>query len=64
MAAQQVSGVKLATGNIAAHFDPATPPLKPALRLPAAARRTVSGLLAATGASALMATMRWKRHHR
>lgn len=50
MAAQQVSGVKLATGNIAAHFDPATPPLKLALRLPAAARRTVGGLLAATGA--------------
>ncbi len=42
----------LATGNVAAHFDAAIPPLKPALRLPAA-----------VGASTLIATTWWKRRH-
>jgi pimeloyl-ACP methyl ester carboxylesterase len=54
----------LATGNVAAHFDAAIPPLKPALRLPAAARLAAGGLLAAAGASTLIATTWWKRHHR
>ena len=47
----------LATGNVAAHFGAAIPPLKPALRLPTAARLAASGLLAATGASTLIATI-------
>lgn len=46
----------LATGNVAAHYDAAMPVLKPALRLPAAARLAVGGLLTTAGASALIAT--------
>ena len=54
----------LATGNVAAHFDAAIPPLKPALRLPTAARLAASGLLAAAGVSTLAATTWWKhRRH-
>ena len=53
----------LATGHVAAHFDAAIPPLKPALRLPTAARLAGGGLLAATGASALTATTWWKHRH-
>ncbi len=37
----------LATGNVAAPFDAAVPPLEPALRLPTAARLAAGGLLAA-----------------
>ena len=50
----------LATGTVAAHFDAAIPPLKPTLRLPTAARLAASGLLAAAGASTLIAT-RWRK---
>jgi putative transposase len=45
-------------------IDPATPPLKPALRLPTVARLAARALLATAGTSALMATMWWKHHHR
>ncbi len=53
----------LATGNVAAHFDAAIPPLRPALRLPAAARLAAGGLLAAAGAATLTATTWWKHRH-
>ena len=55
----------LDTGNVAAHFDAAIPPLKPALRLPTAARLATSGLLTITAAaSTLIAATWWKHLHR
>jgi pimeloyl-ACP methyl ester carboxylesterase len=62
-ATTRLVGGFLATGTVDAHFDTAIPPLKPALRLPTAARLTGGGLLAAAGASALTATTWWKRRH-
>jgi pimeloyl-ACP methyl ester carboxylesterase len=50
----------LATGNVAAHYDAAIPALKPALRLPTAARLAAGGLLTGAAASALTAAAWWK----
>lgn len=62
-ATTRLVGGFLASGTVDAHFDTAIPPLKPALRLPAAARLAGGGLLAAAGASALTATTWWRRRH-
>ena len=63
-ATTRLVGEFLATGNVAAHFDAAIPPLKPALGLPIAAKLAASGLLTTAGASALIGATWWKHHRR
>jgi hypothetical protein len=53
----------LATGSVVAHFDAVMPLLKPALRLPTAARLVGGGLLTTASASTLISARWWKRHH-